>query len=119
MTLDSLIYILRSKKFSGALLFPEGKIFFAEGSIKLASYCSESGEAVLDVLPSLPLPSGTEVVELSKEQVELWLKWQAWLHDEREIYVSPLPEINRKSLKRYLEESGLAYLLVQNSTKGG
>ena len=110
--LESLITILRGKGFTGALTFKKGTILFIKGSIKLVSYGEESGEFVLDMISSLPLPPGTEVVELSEEQVKLWLKWDELLYGEEEMYISPLPEVDRKSLERLLEENELAYLLV-------
>lgn len=110
--LESLITILRGKEFTGALTFKEGKVLFTKGSIKLASYGNDSGEFVLDMLSSLTLPVGTQVYPLSEEQVRLWLKWEELLHGEEEMSVAPLPEVDRKSLERLLEENELTYLLV-------
>ncbi len=118
ITLKDLMTVLRGKGFTGALTFEKGKILFIEGSIKLASYGDESGEFVMDVISPLPLPSGTQVVRLSKSQVNLWLKWQELLHEEEELDISPLPEVDRRSLERFLDESGLAYLLVQSPAEG-
>lgn len=115
ITLQSLISILRGKRFTGALTFEGGKILFIGGSIKLVSYNDESGEFILDMISSLPLPLGVQVVELSVEQVKLWLKWQELLHDEEELYISPLPEVDRRSLEQFLEDNELAYLLVHSS----
>ncbi|MBU7017502.1 MAG: hypothetical protein HXS44_08335 [Theionarchaea archaeon] len=112
ITLETLITILRGKVFTGALAFKEGKILFIKGSVKLASYGNESGEFILDVVSSLPLPPGTQVIELSEDQVKLWLKWEELLYDEAEMFISPLPEVDRESLERLLEENELAYLLV-------
>lgn len=113
ITLQSLISILRGKSFTGALIFEEGKVLFMNGSIKLVSYHNDCGEFILDVLCSLPLPPGIHVVELSGSQVKLWLKWQELLHGGEELYISPLPEIDKTSLKRFLDENGLTYLLVE------
>lgn len=118
MTLDSLVTILRGKEFTGAVTFKEGRILFIEGSIKLASYGNDSGEMVLDILLSLPLSSLDEVVQLSKEEVHLWLMWQKLLFDEKELSISPLPKIDRRSLERVLNQHGLAHLLVKNSSRG-
>lgn len=114
-TLQSLVTILRGKNFTGALTFEEGKVLFSEGTIKYASYNNESGELVLNMLSPLPLPLGTQVVQLSKNQVKLWLKWEELLHEEEELYISPLPDVDRKTLERLLEENELTYLLVQTS----
>lgn len=118
MTLYSLITILRGKEFTGAVTFKEGKILFIEGSIKLASCGNDSGEMVLDILLSLPLSSVTQVVQLSESQVKLWLMWQKLLYDEEELYISPLPQIDRRSLERFLHQYGLAHLLVKTSSRG-
>lgn len=112
ITLETLITILRGKGFTGALTFKEGKVLFIKGSVKLASYGNDSGEFILDVISSLPLPPGTQVVELSEDQVKLWLKWEELIYDEEEMFISPLPEVDRESLERLLEENELAYLLV-------
>ncbi len=118
MTLHFLIYILRGKEFTGALTFKEGKILFIDGSIKLAKYGNHSGEVILDMLSSQRLPPGTQVVQLSEDQVKLWLKWEELLYGEEELFISPLPQVDRSSLKTLLERSGLGYLLVQSSPGG-
>lgn len=115
ITLQSLMTILRGKKFTGALTFEGGKILFIGGSIKLVSYGNDSGECILDMLSSLPLPLKTQAMELSIAQVKLWLKWQELLHDEEELSISPLPEVDRRSLKQFLEDNELAYLLAHPS----
>ncbi|MGC1122847.1 MAG: hypothetical protein WBA22_17340 [Candidatus Methanofastidiosia archaeon] len=119
ITVQSLTTILRGKNFTGALTFEKGKILFIGGSIKLVSYKDASGQSALDILSPLPLPTDTRVVQLSGSQVELWLKWQELLHDEEELYISPLPDIDRRSLERFLEENELTYLLVHSSAEGG
>ncbi|MBU7022613.1 MAG: hypothetical protein HXS40_00475 [Theionarchaea archaeon] len=119
ITVQSLTTILRGKNFTGALTFEKGKILFIGGSIKLASYKEASGQSALDILSPLPLPSDMRVVQLTREQVELWLKWQELLHNEEELYISPLPDIDRRSLERLLEENELTYLLVHSSSEGG
>ncbi len=118
MTLHFLLYVLRGKGFTGALTFEEGKILFTDGSIKLAKYRNHSGEVILDMLSSRRLPPGTQVVELSEDQVKLWLKWEELLYGEEELFISPLPEIDRSSLKTILERSGLGYLLVLSASGG-
>jgi hypothetical protein len=118
MTLHFLLYILRGKGFTGALMFEEGKILFSDGSIKLAKHKNHSGGVILDMLSSRPLPPGTQVIELSEDQVKLWLKWEELLYGEEELFISPLPEVDRSSLKTILERSGLGYLLVQSASGG-
>ncbi|MBU6997496.1 MAG: hypothetical protein HXS41_02555 [Theionarchaea archaeon] len=119
ITVQSLAGILRGKNFTGALTLEKGKVLFIGGSIKLASYKDASGRTALDVMSPLPLPADARVVQLSQGQVELWLKWQELLHDEEELYISPLPDIDKKSLERFFEENELTYLLVHSSTEGG
>lgn len=119
ITVQALTTILRGKNFTGALTFEKGKILFIGGSVKLVSYKDVSGRSALDTMSPLPLPFNTQVTQLSQRQVELWLKWQELLYDEEELYISPLPDIDRRSLERFLEENELTYLLVQNPTEGG
>jgi hypothetical protein len=118
MTLHSLLYILRGKGFTGVLRFEEGKILFLEGSIRLAKHKNHSGDVILDMLSSQPLPPETKVVELSEDQVKLRLRWEELLYGEEELFISPLPEVDRSSLKTILERSGLGYLLVQSASGG-
>ncbi len=114
ITLATLINILRGKEFTGALTVEEGKILFINGSIKLASYKNESGELVLDLISSLPLPAEARVIQLSHDQVDLWLTWQKLLYDQEDISISPLPQVDRRSIQQFLEDNELAHLLVQS-----
>lgn len=114
ITVLTLINILRGKQFTGALTFEEGKILFINGGIKFASYKNESGELVLDLISSLPLQAEAQVVQLSHDQVELWLTWQKLLYDEEEVYISPLPQVDRRSLQQFLEDNELTHLLVHS-----
>ncbi|MGD2250504.1 MAG: hypothetical protein PVF58_19070 [Candidatus Methanofastidiosia archaeon] len=111
--LESIITILRGKQFTGALTFKEGKILFMKGNIKHASYRNETGEFVLDVIAGLP-PFGTEVIQLSPTQIDLWLTWDELLHGEEELHIPSLPEIDKKSLKQLLKDNDMLYLLVQS-----
>lgn len=112
--LESIITILRGKQFTGALAFKEGKILFMKGSIKYASYKNETGGVVLDIIAALP-PMGSQVIQLSPNQVELWLKWEELLHEEKELHIPSLPEINKKSLQQILEDNDMEYLLKKSS----
>jgi hypothetical protein len=112
ITLVTLINILRGKEFTGALTIEEGKILFINGCIKLASYKNESGELVFDLISSLSLPAEAQVIQLSHDQVELWLTWQKLLYDQEEVSISPLPEVDRRSIRQFLKDNELAHLLV-------
>lgn len=112
ITLVTLINILRGKEFTGALTIEEGKILFINGCIKLASYKNESGELVFDLISSLSLPAEAQVIQLSHNQVELWLTWQKLLYDQEEVSISPLPEVDRRSIRQFLKDNELAHLLV-------